>query len=541
MPDILLIQPPIRDFYLTAKRTQPYGLACIAGALRRQGFDVAVADALATPKTRVLPWPEVLNFLKPYYGRQDRSPFALFHQWRHFGYSYEHLVNQARASGATLIGISSLFTAYCDAALETAAHLKKALPHVRIVMGGHHPTALPETVMQHDCVDYIVRGDGEAGLPALAEALRRGGALEKVPGLVWRGADGRLTVRPPATVGDLEGLPLPAHDLIDGVYYSRSGQAGITLCATRGCPMRCTYCAVNAGTWHGYRRRSVAAVMRDLQRAAAGRTVGFIDFEDEHLNADKAWFQELLTALEEGFGGHRPELRAMNGLYAPSLDDRTIGHMARAGFRALNLAMITTCAAQLKRFGRPEHLSAYDRVLTSAERYGLTAVAYLIVAGPEQEPEQSVADLLYLAGRRVLAGVSVYYPAPGSPDYQWCQDRGALPDQFGMMRATALPLNHRMDRTQIVTLLRLGRLLNFMKHLLDSGRGIPAPCRAPGGFPEGTCRQTVGEALLAAFLRDGKIRGVDEAGLVYDHLIDPGLTEMFLMGLKGLSLRGALS
>lgn len=541
MSDILLIQPPIRDFYLTAKRTQPYGLACIAGALRHQGFDVAIADALATPRTRALPWPEVLNPLKPYYGRQDRSPFALFHQWRQFGYSHEHLVNQARKSGAWLIGISSLFTAYSGSALETAAHLKKALPHVKIVMGGHHPTALPEAVMQHDCVDYIVRGDGESGLPALAGALGRGGPLEKVPGLVWRGSDGRLTIRPPAIVRDLENLPLPAHDLIDAGFYSRNGKAGITLSATRGCPMRCTYCAVNAGSWHGYRRRSVAAVMRDLQRAAAGRAVGFIDFEDEHLNADKTWFRDLLTALEAGFDGHRPELRAMNGLYAPCLDDQLIGHMGRAGFRTLNLAMITTCAAQLKRFGRPEHLPAFDRVLASTERHGLTAVAYLIVAGPEQDPGQSVADLLYLAGRRVLAGVSVFYPAPGSRDYQWCQDRGALPAEFGLMRATALPLNHRMDRTQTATLLRLGRLLNFMKHLLDSGRGIPAPSPAPGGFPEGTSRQTAGEALLAAFLRDGKVRGVDEAGLVYDHLVDPGLTGMFLAGLKGLRLRGAIS
>ena len=36
--DILLIQPPIRDFYLTAKRTIPYGLASIAAGLIEAGF-----------------------------------------------------------------------------------------------------------------------------------------------------------------------------------------------------------------------------------------------------------------------------------------------------------------------------------------------------------------------------------------------------------------------------------------------------------------------------------------------------------------------
>ena len=91
MPDILLIQPPIEDFYLTAKRTLPYGLASIAAALKQTGFSVAICDGMATPKNRVIPWPRGMDYLTPYYGRPDLSPFGLFHQFRHFGYSLEHI------------------------------------------------------------------------------------------------------------------------------------------------------------------------------------------------------------------------------------------------------------------------------------------------------------------------------------------------------------------------------------------------------------------------------------------------------------------
>ena len=63
MPDILLIQPPIRDFYLTAKRTMPYGLASIAASLRQAGFSVTILDALATDKARVIAWPSEMAFL----------------------------------------------------------------------------------------------------------------------------------------------------------------------------------------------------------------------------------------------------------------------------------------------------------------------------------------------------------------------------------------------------------------------------------------------------------------------------------------------
>ena len=112
MPDILLIQPPIRDFYLTAKRTIPYGLACIAPALLKNGFSVKILDALATSKSRVCDLPREMEYLRKYYGRPDRSAFGLFHQYRHFGYSFEHIGKMARESGAFLVGISSLFTPY---------------------------------------------------------------------------------------------------------------------------------------------------------------------------------------------------------------------------------------------------------------------------------------------------------------------------------------------------------------------------------------------------------------------------------------------
>ena len=131
MPDILLIQPPIADFYLTAKRTLPYGLACIAASLRQEGFSVDIIDALATRKSRALARPSGMAYLDPYFGRWDQSPFGLFHQYRHFGYSYQHIARLAKESGAALIGISSLFSAYSPVALETAAAVKKACPDGR--------------------------------------------------------------------------------------------------------------------------------------------------------------------------------------------------------------------------------------------------------------------------------------------------------------------------------------------------------------------------------------------------------------------------
>jgi radical SAM superfamily enzyme YgiQ (UPF0313 family) len=518
----------------------PYGLACIAAALRRSGFSVAILDGLASAKSRIIPWPQEMGYLAPFYGRRDRSPFGLFHHFRHFGYSFEHLARQAKTSGAWLVGVSALFSAYEDTALATAAAVKKACPQARIVLGGHHPTALPEALLAHPAVDFVLRGDGEIGLPALAQALHQGTPLADVPGLCRRRSDGCLEVHPPARVTDLDPLPPPAFDLIDWRFYRRAGRGSVAMSAGRGCPLRCTYCAVNAATDHGYRCRSVGAVMAELAAADRQAPLGFIDFEDEHLTADRDWFLALMAAIRDHFKARPPELRAMNGLLASSLDEELISVMRRSGFKTLNLALITTAAAQLKRFGRPDLTADLDRVLALAAQYDLGSVAYLIVAGPGQEPMDSLRDLLFLARRRVLAGVSVFYPAPGSADYGWCRRQGLLPASSGLLRATALPLVHVTDRRQAVTLLRLGRILNFMKATLDQGLLLPEPAPAPACLDLSPDRADIGRLLLAAFLYDGSVCGLDDEGRVYAHAVDLGLTRAFRDGLEAEPVRGAI-
>lgn len=541
MPDVLLIQPPIQDFYLTAKRTLPYGLTSVAASLRKAGFSVEILDALATRKNRIIGRPESMRYLDPYFGRIDVSPFGLFHYFKHFGYSLEHIANRARQSGASLIGISSLFSAYSAMALETAAAVKQACADVTVVMGGHHPTALPELVMQHPAVDFVLRGDGEIGMPMLAEALQRNRPIENIPGLVRRCDNGRVSVKPPVVAEALDLLPLPAMDLIRRPFYRRKGMAAVALSAGRGCPMKCSYCAVNATTYHGFRLRSVERIVAELASVDERNAIGFVDFEDEHLCADRRWFIRLLSALRDRFG-HRPfELRAMNGLFAPALSTEVIACMHLTGFKTLNLALITTCPAQLKRFRRPDITSELDRVLFDASRYGLNSVVYIIAAGPGQNAVDTVDDLIYLAQRPVLAGVSIFYPSPGSDDYRWCRDRHLLPNELDLLRATAFPLEHTTSRLEAVTLLRLGRILNFMKLLIDRGARLPGPAGVPQKVPvQPEFRPALGRVLLAGFLKDGLIRGAEPDGTLYVHRVERKLCALFLERLRGVRLKGAL-
>ncbi len=542
MVDILLIQPPIRDFYRTLKRTIPYGLACIASALEADGFSVSILDCLATSRSRPIEWPREMAYLHEYYGKPDVSPFSLFHQMRHFGHSFEHVEKVVKDALPSLVGISSLFTPYAREAEAVAERVKRVHPHCPVVMGGHHPTALPREVMACRAVDFVIRGEGEVAMPLLAKALRDGSSLGGVPGLVTRKANGALHVGVPASVGSLDGIPLPAHHLVKHDHYRRGGHGSSVVVASRGCPMTCSYCSLGASSGLPYRRRSVPSVLEEIRRVVDLHGVRFIDFEDENLSLDRTWFAELLEGIRERFGGEGLELRAMNGLFPPSLDEGLIRMMKECGFRTLNLSLGTACPHQARKFRRPPMNAAFDGAVSACARAGLGAVGYIIVGAPGQQPLDSLEDLLYLAERPVVAGVSVYYPSPGSRDFETCGTLGLLPDSLSLMRSTALPISHTTSREESITLLRLGRVLNFMKSLVSNLGGMSARLPASTGLPHGTGeRIQVGRHLLSLFLHDGKIRGMTPEGEVYEHKVSVELCRKFLQGLdqKGFGVEAS--
>jgi radical SAM superfamily enzyme YgiQ (UPF0313 family) len=326
----------------------------IAACLEQKGFRVDLFDALATPKSRVVDVPSEMAYLEPFYGREDRSPFALFHHYRHFGYAFEHIAKVVRESKPFMVGISSLFTPFSDMAVQTAELVKKVLPDCWVVLGGHHPTELPALAFESQAVDFIIRGEAETSLPLLAEAMQNNKDLRGIPGVCFRNSDGTLTISDPAIIDNLDKLPQPAANLMKVNYYQRGDRTGYTILASRGCPFKCSYCAMGRSPIGVYRKRSVDNIISEMDFAVRKLNCGFFDFEDENLSHDKTWFADLLNAINHTFKDCDLELRAMNGLFPSSLDEKLLQLMKKAGFRTLNLSLGTTSKSQLRRFNRPD-------------------------------------------------------------------------------------------------------------------------------------------------------------------------------------------
>jgi hypothetical protein len=279
--------------------------------------------------------------------------------------------------------------------------------------------------------------------------------------------------------------------------------------------------------------------MEELSVAIHEHGVQFIDFEDEALSFDRNWFRRLLQAIITGFVKNSLELRAMNGLYPPSLDLETVVLMQKAGFRVLNLSLGSSKKKQLERFNRPYVVSAFEQALILAEKVGMEAVGYIIAGAPDQNPMESLEDLLFLAQRRVLAGVSIFYPSPGSADFETCRSLNLLPAAPSLFRSSAFPISHATSRRDAATLLRFARILNFMKSLIDHGSTIPEPIPFDAEQLK-NCRTQfeIDIMLLQGFLYDGTVRGLTAAGNTYSHQVSSSLARRFIEGLKSITIRG---
>lgn len=181
---------------------------------------------------------------------------------------------------ADLVGVSVFTTAVAPRAYELAARYRdQGIP---VVMGGAHPSALPEEALRF--ADSVVVGEGEAVWPeVLDDAARR--ALKPM-------------YRAPAP--DLTTLPRrhPWHLLRTARY-----PAPMVLQTSRGCPVDCDFCSVPAFTGKKMRHKQVEQVLEELSELATVRSSFYarladtVFFLDDSFGTDVLYYKALMRGL----------------------------------------------------------------------------------------------------------------------------------------------------------------------------------------------------------------------------------------------------
>jgi len=327
------------------------------------------------------------------------------------------------------------------------AELVKSIGDAVVVLGGPHPTTLPDESAAKPGVDVVVRSEGEVTWLELLAALEQ--LLEQVPasrpllpailqpirGITFRDEEGTpfsTPDRPTIPAEELDKMPFPAWHLFGLDLYTNlqptvdhvEGRS-LPILTSRGCPYRCSYCSqIGPRRWRARSAESIVAEWRWLVQEQGAAEIGVLD---DSFNIDRQRVLEICARLVEEGLNEVPWIM-INGIRANIADEEVLGAMKRAG---------CIRAAFGVESGNQEILnSVVDKHLTldqvraafrAARAVGMETIGFFIVGLPG-ETEATMDDTIRFACELdpVVANFSIATPFPGTDMYETVKAGGKI-------------------------------------------------------------------------------------------------------------------
>lgn len=268
-----------------------------------------------------------------------------------------------------------------------------------VVVGGYHPTFLPEEAIQH--ADAVCIGDAE----------------DTVPRLIHDFAAGRPQPFYRSDLPDLARLP----DINRNLIRKRDYAPVDVLQATRGCPQHCTFCAVTAFHQHHHRTRPVGEVIDEL------KTLGSrVQFMDDNLIGDQDYARELFTAMIP----LRKHWFSQCGIQIAQ-DEALLELARRSGCNGLFIGFETLSQAGLRRWGKMANIGQdYLAIVRRLHAAGIAVFAGVVFGGDEDHPDvfRQTLDFLLQANVETLQATRLT-PFPGTPLFTQMDRDGRIFDK----------------------------------------------------------------------------------------------------------------
>lgn len=254
---------------------------------------------------------------------------------------------------ADIIGIT-VMTSHAPRAYEITDELKKRGKFV--VLGGIHPTVLPEEAGYH--ADSVVIGEAEGVWETLLQDFRDGKTQH------FYKAD-----RLPRS----HEIPIPQRDAIDPRSRGRRFLSPRieTMSVSRGCPYNCDFCCVTKFFGNTYRFRPVESIIEEI---ASFGNIRYLFFQDDNIAGDKSlakeFFQKLIPL----------NIRWAGGTTLATLQDEELLALMResgcitmfVGLESLNLPFVKN-RSQLR-----DRLTYYYQSIERLHRYDIMAYVSFI-------------------------------------------------------------------------------------------------------------------------------------------------------------------
>lgn len=353
-------------------RLEPLGLELVAACARKLGHDVRLIDLQADTQARF-----------------TRELIA----WR-----------------PDIVAFSGNYLANLPEIIDLAKLTKEVLPDAFVLVGGHSASFTANAILRHaeGAIDCVLKGEGEAGLPPLLEAIAARRDLRSVPGAVTFAGEGPR----PRLLESLDDLA-PARDLLR--HRRRYFMGILDPCASiefsRGCPWDCTFCS--AWTFYGrsYRLRSPERIVEDLR---AIREPGVFIVDDVAFIQDRHGYA-IGEAIEKSGIKKQYYLETRGDVLLRNKD--VFRYWRKIGLAYIFLGLEALDEAGLKAYRKRVPLGQNFEALEFARSLGLNVAINLIV-DPDWDESRFAAVRAWCLEVPEIVNLSINTPYPGTEIWQ---------------------------------------------------------------------------------------------------------------------------
>jgi radical SAM superfamily enzyme YgiQ (UPF0313 family) len=299
------------------------------------------------------------------------------------------------AEEADLVAISAM-TASAPRAYEIADSFRsRGIP---VVMGGMHPSALPEEAARH--ADAVVVGEAENQWPGVFADFAANRAQQ-----FYRAAE-----RP-----HLVNLPFPRRDLLRAERYLTTNLVQ----TARGCPHACNFCSVSPVFGRRYRYRPIPEVIEEI-RSLDSRSVAF---PDDNIVGNPARARELFEALIP------LKVRWVGqGDLSMAQDPDLLKLMVRSGCLAMFVGIESLSSDSLvSAHKRPNVGLDLARAIATIHRHGIDLVGSFVFGLDGDRPGLFRETVAFTERVKLAAAqFAVLTPFPGTPVFAQLKEEGRI-------------------------------------------------------------------------------------------------------------------
>ena len=412
------------------------------------------------------------------------------------GIGYEQSLEETRRFRPDILALTAV-TPSIIKTVKLASMIKEIYPSIPVILGGPHITAVPEqTLLDFSVFDYGVIGEGENTLVELIDALVSNRAPEHVPGVAFN-ENGKINFAPPRrTIKDLDSLPFPVWDLLDG-FPSRYHPAlfkykklpATHIISARGCPCKCIFCDTSVFS-RKIRFHSPEYVLDMVGYLVKDFGIKEIIFEDDQFLIKK----ERVARICEGFLNAPWNISwCCSGRVNSVNDISLLKLMKRSGCWQISYGIESASQKILDFAKKAITITQIEKTVCLTHGAGILSKGYFIFGLPH-ETETTMKNPIQFAKRIPLNDISIFAltPFPGSEMYDIAEQFGEIEKDFEKMNLLDVvyvpkglskeKLVYYQRRFMREFYLRPGIIGNYLKRLVVNPMNIFNMIKAVIGF-----------------------------------------------------------